>query len=369
MLPFLYVVYLHSENKFGEVKRMRAIELENLEIDQLRKLAKKHKLKTKIKAKIIMALADDAREGKAPSIASIQPAPQSPPKQGDSVIWPNVPKATSEVNGDYVSPPWLEELEAAASIGHVELMGPAGSGKTLAIHHLAAKLGKNLAVVTADGGLRKRDLVGQRELIAGSTIFTAAEFATAAKQGDWALIDEANMAEPEAMSFINGMTDRPAQAGSTFQVAGQTVEVHPDFRCFMTRNPNYVGTRRMNEALRDRFWSIEVPPLSGKALATMFKAHGMKKAFINQAVFLTDTLYKAWKDNRIGYQISPRRGLAASKMASIMASRQSIVGFRMLMEKSILTKIDAQHDIDAVQPVIKNAWRALDIDADIEAEQ
>ena len=348
---------------------MRAIELENLEIDQLRKLAKKHKLKTKIKAKIIMALADDAREGKAPSIASIQPAPQSPPKQGDSVIWPNVPKATSEVNGDYVSPPWLEELEAAASIGHVELMGPAGSGKTLAIHHLAAKLGKNLAVVTADGGLRKRDLVGQRELIAGSTIFTAAEFATAAKQGDWALIDEANMAEPEAMSFINGMTDRPAQAGSTFQVAGQTVEVHPDFRCFMTRNPNYVGTRRMNEALRDRFWSIEVPPLSGKALATMFKAHGMKKAFINQAVFLTDTLYKAWKDNRIGYQISPRRGLAASKMASIMASRQSIVGFRMLMEKSILTKIDAQHDIDAVQPVIKNAWRALDIDADIEAEQ
>jgi len=41
----------------------------------------------------------------------------------------------------------------------------------------------------------------------------------------------------------------------------------------------------------------------------------------------------------------------------------------MLMEKSILTKIDAQHDIDAVQPVIKNAWRALDIDADIEAEQ
>jgi len=348
---------------------MRAIELENLEIDQLRKLAKKHKLKTKIKAKIIMALADDAREGKAPSIASIQPAPQSPPKQGDSVIWPNVPKATSEVNGDYVSPPWLEELEAAASIGHVELMGPAGSGKTLAIHHLAAKLGKNLAVVTADGGLRKRDLVGQRELIAGSTIFTAAEFATAAKQGDWALIDEANMAEPEAMSFINGMTDRPAQAGSTFQVAGQTVEVHPDFRCFMTRNPNYVGTRRMNEALRDRFWSIEVPPLSGKALATMFKAHGMKKAFINQAVFLTDTLYKAWKDNRIGYQISPRRGLAASKMASIMASRQSIVGFRMLMEKSILNKIDAQHDIDTIQPEIKKTRKKKNKDADIEAEQ
>ena len=272
------------------------------------------------------------------------------------------------MNGDYVTPPWLEELDAAALIGHVELMGPAGSGKTLAIHHLAAKLGKNLAVVTADGGLRKRDLVGQRELIAGSTVFTAAEFATAAKQGDWALIDEANMAEPEAMSFINGMTDRPAQVGSTFQVAGQTIEVHPEFRCFMTRNPNYVGTRRMNEALRDRFWSIEVPPLSGESLAAMFKAHGMAKTFINDAVFLTDTLYKSWKDNRIGYQISPRRGLAAAKMASAMKSRRSVVGFRGLMRKSILTKIDAQHDIDAVDVIIKTAWRALSIDPDAKAE-
>ena len=353
---------------------MKAIELENLEIDQLRKLAKTHKLPTKIKSKIVMALADDAREGKAPSIASAAPAPrqelapQSPPEQGESIIWPDVPKATSEVNGDYVTPPWLEELDAAALIGHVELMGPAGSGKTLAIHHLAAKLGKNLAVVTADGGLRKRDLVGQRELIAGSTVFTAAEFATAAKQGDWALIDEANMAEPEAMSFINGMTDRPAQVGSTFQVAGQTIEVHPEFRCFMTRNPNYVGTRRMNEALRDRFWSIEVPPLSGESLAAMFKAHGMAKTFINDAVFLTDTLYKSWKDNRIGYQISPRRGLAAAKMASAMKSRRSVVGFRGLMRKSILTKIDAQHDIDAVDVIIKTAWRALSIDPDAKAE-
>ena len=357
---------------------MRAIELENLEIDQLRKLAKTHKLPTKIKSKIVLALADceckpcggisDTPARIVVNSPKVESAPQSPPEQGESIIWHDVPKATSEVNGDYVTPPWLEELDAAAMIGHVELMGPAGSGKTLAIHHLAAKLGKNLAVVTADGGLRKRDLVGQRELIAGSTIFTAAEFATAAKQGDWALIDEANMAEPEAMSFINGMTDRPAQVGSTFQVAGQTIEVHPDFRCFMTRNPNYVGTRRMNEALRDRFWSIEVPPLSGESLAAMFKAHGMAKILINEAVFLTDTLYKSWKDNRIGYQISPRRGLAAAKMASAMPSRTSVVGFRELMRKSILTKIDAQHDIDAVDVIIKTAWRALSIDPDAKAE-
>ena len=38
------------------------------------------------------------------------------------------------------------------------------------------------------------------------------------------------------------------------------------------------------------------------------------------------------------------------------------------MRKSILTKIDAQHDIDAVDVIIKTAWRALSIDPDAKAE-
>ena len=365
---------------------MRAIELENLEIADLRKLAKKHKLKTKIKSKIVLALANcecklcgganetpviAAISGQRALIASLNkvgsaPQPQPTPDQDDSIIWPDVPVATSEVNGDYVSPPWLAELEAAASIGHVELMGPAGSGKTLAIHHLAAKLGKNLAVVTADGGLRKRDLIGQVGMTNASTRFTAAEFATAAKNGDWALIDEANMAEPEAMSFINGMTDRPAQAGSTFQIAGQTVEVSPNFRCFMTRNPNYVGTRRMNEALRDRFWSIEVPPLSGDSLASMFKAHGMDDSFINGSVFMTDTLYKAWKDNRLGYQISPRRALSAATLTTALDG--GMPEFKNYLTKSILTKIDAEHDRDGASTIIKRVWEALKIDPNVRVQ-
>ena len=349
---------------------MNRIELEQMSILELRKLAKKHKLKTGKKNQIIAMLADDFREGPAISLngasqPKTSPAPATP--DSEAIIWPEVPIATSSVNGDYVNPPWLDELTGASKIGHVELMGPAGSGKTLAVHHLAVEQGKRLAIITADGGLRKRDLVGQRELIGGSTIFTAAEFAAAAKNGDWALIDEANMAEPDAMAFINGMTDRPNQKGSTFQVAGQTIEVHPDFRCFMTRNPNYVGTRRMNEALRDRFWSIEVPPLQGKALAAMFKAHGMQASFINTGVYLTDSLYKAWTDNRIAYQISPRRALAAADLTA--ALNGNIKQFREYLKKSILTKIDAQHEISAVAPLIQAAWKVLDVDPKAEVQQ
>ena len=342
---------------------MNRIELENLSIGELRTLAADAGLNTQRKAQIIASLADDYRIGEAPSISlnGTAPKPAQPPAPDNAIVWPQVPVATSSVNGDYVEPPWLGELTAAAAIGHVELLGPAGSGKTLAVHHLAASLGKNLAVVTADGGLRKRDLVGQRELINGQTIMMAAEFAAAAKAGDWALIDEANMSEPDALAFLNGMTDRPGQAGSSFQVGGQTIEVSPNFRCFLTRNPGYIGTRAMNEALRDRFWSIEVPPLSDTSLAQMLRAHDVRESYIPDCVWLVDTLYQAWEANRISYQVSPRRALAAAQMAEATLEWSKKDGdIRYWLERSILSKIDAKHDRDALETTIKAAWQALD---------
>lgn len=343
---------------------MARVELEALDIRTLRELGQAAGLETNRKASIIAALAADYRTGDvlvaAPQDNGSTPGSSVKPVGGDAVTWPDVPPATSAVNGEYVEPPWLDELEAAAMIGHVELMGPAGSGKTLAVHHLAASQGKRLAVVTADGGLRKRDLVGQRELTHGATVLMAAEFATAARNGDWALIDEANMAEPDALAFLNGMTDRPGLVGSTFQVGGQTVEVHPKFRCFLTRNPGYIGTRAMNEALRDRFWSIEVPPLSGDALGTMLRAHDVDESYISESVWLIDALYAAWEANRISYQVSPRRALAAAAMCStILGKQDDPEPYRHWLVKSILTKIDAKHDRDAVERVINAAWTAL----------
>jgi nitric oxide reductase NorQ protein len=335
---------------------MKRIDLEAMDIHALRRMATAAGLSTRRKAQIVSAIADDYREGPPVSLNGSSPiAPPPPTQDGNAVVWPQVPPATSTINGDYVEPPWLSELTAAAGIGHVELSGPAGSGKTLAVHHLAASLGKRLAVVTADGGLRKRDLVGQRELINGQTALVAAEFAAASRNGDWALIDEANMAEPDALAFLNGMTDRPAIAGSTFQAGGQTVEVHPDFRCFLTRNPGYVGTRAMNEALRDRFWSIEVPPLTADALKQMLKAHDLKADQIEEGAFIVDTLYRAWEANRISYQISPRRIL----QAAAMCDRVGIGTFWSWASRSILTKIDAKHDRDAVKSALNATWTAF----------
>lgn len=362
----------HKE-KFKSVLYTKA-ELEAFSILRLRKMAEAAKLGTRRKGDIVAALASDYRLGPgavavpatpAPIVAPVRvsatPPPQAPhnndERPSEQLAWPSVPVAACEVNGLYVLPPWYEELAAAAAIGHVELMGPAGSGKTLAVHHLASLgSGKRLAVVTADGGLRKRDLVGQRELLGGSTVFQASEFAAAARAGDWALIDEANMAEADALGFLNGMLDRPGTTGSTFSVGGKAIEVHPEFRCFITRNPGYQGTKLMNEALRDRFWSIDVPPLLGDPLRAMLGAHGVAEAHIPDAVLLIETLYNNWERNRISYQISPRRALSADQMTV-----RTKASFREVLAKSILTKCDSQHERQAVKEIIDITWKAKDL--------
>ena len=354
---------------------MRLVELQELDIHKLRKLAAKHKIGSTRKSQIIAALADDYRMPleTVKKVIKYEPAPMVTPTpsrqtqgdQGEAMIWPDVPLATCHVNGGYVTPEWADQLEAAISFGHVELMGPAGSGKTLAVHKLAATQKRRLAIITADGGLRKRDLVGQRELIGGRTVFQASEFATAARDGHWALIDEANMAEADAMGFLNGMLDRPGTAGSTFNVGGKAIAVHPNFRCFITRNPGYAGTKTMNEALRDRFWSIEVPPLLGVSLDQMLKAHGVTDHDRPVAVAVVGALFAKWQQHSIRYQISPRRVLAASSMAKHMTAKTKGVAtkqivFDGLLKDSILTKVEGQ-DVDAVSQIINEAIRAVEL--------
>ena len=168
------------------------------------------------------------------------------------------------------------------------------------------------------------------------------------------------MAEADAMAFINGMTDRPAIEGSTFTIAGTVVNVHPNFRCFITNNPGLKGTKILNEALRDRFWTIEVPPLKGKALISMLRSHDIDDEIASESAAVVDALYKAHLSHRVTYQVSPRRALAAAKMFKVMPSKGNSNAFREVITKSILTKIDDSYDKDNVKDLIETVWQALD---------
>jgi len=380
---------------------MRVADLEGMNINDLRQMAKERGLETTKKAEIISHLAEDAptsvgQESVGTSASLIENAlnhvilANQPSKETirelvqevvgelqfstpvsnngttvsptststDTVVqWAEVPSAMCDVNGEYIRPPWWNEFVTAAQVSHIELKGSAGSGKTLAVHKLAEEQGKKLAVVTADGGLRKRDLIGQREIANGTTYFDAGEFASSAKNGDWALIDEANFADADALGFLNGMTDRAGTEGSTFSIGGRVIEVHPDFRCFITRNQGYAGTKNMNEALRDRFWTIEVPPLVDEKLVQMLQSHGLPEDYASDASHLITALYKSWEQNKITYQASPRRALVAYQLAEKLDADKD--AYKKLLEKSILTKIDNKHDKEAVEHQITTIWATL----------
>jgi len=317
---------------------MQTRDLEKMDVKSLRRMARASGLPLNRKIDIVNALADDSvglvyrsadrlktlvrevltedgvlfsKNGNSDS-----PVGMAPENDDTFIRWPDVSPAVCDVNGEYVFPPFYEELKAVSKFSHVELKGPAGSGKTLAVHKLAELNKKKLAVITADGGLRRRDMIGQREMINGTTYFEAGEFASAARNGDWALIDEVSMAEADALGFLLGMTDRCGSVGSTFTIGGKVIDVHPDFRCFITRNPGYAGTKTMNEALKDRFYTFEVAPLLDKDLEKMLNAHKLNPTHIAQSVPVVSALYRAWEKNSIAYQISPRRVLIASQLAS-----------------------------------------------------
>jgi hypothetical protein len=93
----------------------------------------------------------------------------------------------------------------------------------------------------------------------------------------------------------------------------------------------------------------------------MLKAHDVPKTHIPEAVWLIDTLFKAWEKNRISYQVSPRRALDAAGMCAQLEGAWTAIGsdFRYWLERSILTKIDAKHDQEAVQRTIEAAWTAF----------
>ena len=360
---------------------MRTQDLKTMDVKSLRRMARASGLPLNRKIDIINALADDSvglvyrsadrlkalvREVLAEDgvLSSKNGNTSSPvgliPEDDDTFVrWPEVSSAVCDVNGEYVYPPFYTELKAVSKFSHVELKGPAGSGKTLAVHKLAELNKKKLAVITADGGLRRRDMIGQREMINGTTYFEAGEFASAAKNGDWALIDEVSMAEADALGFLLGMTDRCGTVGSTFTIGGKVIDVHPDFRCFITRNPGYAGTKTMNEALKDRFYTFEVAPLLDTDLEKMLTAHKLNPTHIAQSVPVVSALYRAWEKNSIAYQISPRRVLIASQLATELKIKDAN-GFRKILQNSILTKIEAKHDRDAVAHQLNTIFETLD---------
>ena len=144
------------------------------------------------------------------------------------------------------------------------LTGPTGCGKTSGILQICARLNWPAQEVTAHGRMELSDLIGQFQLVNGSTEFVHGPLAQAVKEGHVLVLNEIDLADPSELAGLNDIVE-----GAPLVIAangGEVIRPHPKFRLVATGNSAgsgdtsglYQGVLRQNLAFLDRFRIIEV---------------------------------------------------------------------------------------------------------------
>lgn len=109
--------------------------------------------------------------------------------------------------------------------------------------------------------------------------FVEGNIVKAARNGDWVLLDEVNLASPDTLESIAGLLTGPSETPSILlSETGEIerVKAHPNFRIFGAMNPaTDVGKRDLPIGIRSRFTEIYVdsPDRDVKDLLTIVKTY------------------------------------------------------------------------------------------------
>lgn len=159
---------------------------------------------------------------------------------------------------------WHRGIAAGQHHDGLWLTGPMGAGKSSLIVETAARLNLNLIQVNGQRRLELADLFGHLTAIGGDVIFQDGPLTTAARMGCWFLLNEADLMDPGELAGLNTLLD-----GGPLVLAengGEMVAPADGFGLICTANTVglgdrtglYVGAQRLNAALLDRFWVVQV---------------------------------------------------------------------------------------------------------------
>lgn len=173
--------------------------------------------------------------------------------------------------GGYKSPEphLLEDIQTAVALGKpVLLKGPAGAGKTKLAESISAYFNQPMQSINTSVDLDAEALLGFKTLVQrdGQTAieFVEGPVVQAMKKGHLLYIDEINMAKAETLPILHGILDYRKMLTNPF--TGEVIQAHPDFGVIAAINEGYMGTAPLNEALKDRFVSFQIPYIQGVAL-------------------------------------------------------------------------------------------------------
>lgn len=153
---------------------------------------------------------------------------------------------------------------------NVMLIGPTGSGKTSLVEFFATLKGKNFVRINLHNMASADDLLGKfQPRPDGSFEFVESPFTLGLRNGDFILLDEANLAETSILERLNASLDdfeRRLVVSERFGSGSSTqkfIDFHPDTMIFVAINPeNYSGRKQMSEAFEGRFVKMLVDEMT-----------------------------------------------------------------------------------------------------------
>ena len=163
-----------------------------------------------------------------------------------------------------IDQPLAETMRAiAVGVVHgrpVALEGETAAAKTTAVLYLAHLLRQGVRRLNLNGATDAGELVGRFAPAPGGGFrFVESVLPQAMRHGEWVLLDEINLAEPQCVERLNPVLEQPPTLilsendGTVFGGHGSEA-IHESFRVIATYNPAaYTGRNALSPALRSRF--------------------------------------------------------------------------------------------------------------------
>lgn len=216
----------------------------------------------------------------------------------------------------------------------VLLEGEAGTGKNTAILTLAGRTNRPVTRMNFGADTTVFDLVGEKDIVGGDTVYILGELARAAVFGWIFVADEVNMAEGDITSHLHAICEESGRRRLNLRGTGRTLTdlpadvewdpeahlgryIHPEFRFVGTANPlTYAGTSDMNDAFRSRFVTLPVEYLPPGAEASLLvEETGVDEAIAEQLTRVAEQLREADRRDELETPISHRELLKTVEMA------------------------------------------------------
>ncbi len=196
---------------------------------------------------------------------------------------------------------------------NILLKGPTGSGKTKLSESLADYFGQPVHSINCSVDLDAEAMLGFKTITEvngkAQIDFIEGPVIQAMKKGHLLYIDEINMAKPETLPILNGVLDYRRQITNPF--TGEVVKAKPEFSVIAAVNEGYAGTAPMNEALKNRFVTFEIPYISGDVLFRVLQQQSILKdeEVLQKFVALSADLTTLVQNGRLPEEASSIRAL------------------------------------------------------------